>query len=147
MIKCENKCILEKFDGCCHSCSEFGTCKSACSEHPNECGCATFDEESGLELFKAQHIVILNGISDLVLAKKKIEEDEKQMKEQLKTAMEKYGIKKLDSDVVTITYVGATTSVSVDTAKLKKLHPKIAEECSKTSSKSAYIKIDTKGVK
>lgn len=147
MIKCENKCILEKFDGCCHSCSEFDTCKSACSEHPNECGCATFDEESGLELFKTKHIAILNGISDLVLKKKKIEEDEKQMKELLKTAMEKYGIKKLDSDVVTITYVAATTSVSVDTAKLKKYHPKIAEECSKTSSKSAYIKIDTKGVK
>lgn len=81
--------------------------------------------------------------------KKQLEEQEKALKDQIKQAMEKFGVKKFESEQLTITYVGETTAVSVDTTKLKKkLHPDIAEECSKTSVKSAYIKVEiAKGVK
>ena len=48
MIKCKNSCPLEKFEGCCHCCPDFGKCKDECSEVPNTCGESTFDEESGL---------------------------------------------------------------------------------------------------
>jgi hypothetical protein len=144
MIKCNNECPLKKFDGCCHSCPEFEGCKDACESNPETCGEATFDEEAGLVTFKEQHLAVLKQIADLVTAKKKIEEQEKELKDKLKEAMEKYGIKKFDSDILKITYVAETTSTSVDSAKLKKLYPKIAEECSKTSKKSAYIKVEVK---
>lgn len=145
MIKCENTCPLGKFDGCCHSCPEFGKCKDACSEDFKKCGCSTVDEETALETFKSQQLAVLQQIASLVTTKKQIEAQEKELKDKLKEAMEQYGVKKFESDILNITYVAETTSTSVDSAKLKKLHPDIAIECSKTSKKSAYIKVEVKG--
>lgn len=145
MIKCENSCILGKFDGCCYCCPEKDGCKEMCSEAPEQCGCATFDEENGLELFKSQQMTVLQNIADLCTAKKQIEAQEKELKDRLKQAMEQYGIKKFESDILNITYVAEGTQSKVDTTKLKKLHPYIAKECSKVSKTSAYIKVTVKG--
>ena len=76
--------------------------------------------------------------------KKQCEAQEKELKDQLKKAMEEYGIKKFESDILNITYVAETTSTSVDSAKLKRKYPQVAEECSKTSKKSSYIKVEVK---
>ena len=145
MIKCENTCPLGKFDRCCHSCPEFANCKDACSEDFKNCGCSTVDEETGLETFKSQQIAVLQQIAALVTTKKQIEAQEKELKDKLKEAMEQYGVKKFESDILNITYVAESTSTSIDSAKLKKLHPDIATECSKISKKSAYIKVEVKG--
>ena len=59
--------------------------------------------------------------------------------------MEQYGIKKFSSDELEITYVPDGIRTAVDGTKLKKLHPEIAEECSKVSNTSAYVKITVKG--
>lgn len=142
MIKCNNECPLGKFDGCCHSCPDIKTCKDACESNPNTCGEATFDEETGLVAFKEQQLSVLQQIADLITTKKKLEEQEKKLKDKLKEAMEKYGIKKFDSDILKITYIAETTATSIDSAKLKKKYPAIADECSKTSKKSAYIKVE-----
>ena len=80
MIKCENPCPLGKFDGCCHKCPSFHTCPDACSEHPNECGTATFDEETSLQEFQQSQLATLNAIASLTAHKKAIEEQEKTMK-------------------------------------------------------------------
>ena len=58
--------------------------------------------------------------------------------------MEKCNIKKFESDILNITYVAESTKTSIDSAKLKKKYPAIADECSKTSNKSAYIKVEVK---
>jgi len=144
MIKCNNECPLGKFDGCCHSCPDIETCKDACESNPETCGEATFDEETGLVAFKEQQLSVLQQIADLITTKKKLEEQEKELKDKLKEAMEKYGVKKFDSDILKITYIAETTTTSIDSAKLKKKYPAIAEECSKTSKKSAYIKVEIK---
>lgn len=145
MIKCENTCPLGKFNGCCYSCPEFGKCKDSCSEDFKKCGCSTVDEETALETFKSQQLTVLQQIASLVTTKKQIEVQEKELKNKLKEAMEQYGVKKFESDILNITYVAETTSTSIDSAKLNKLHPDIATECSKTSKKSAYIKVEVKG--
>jgi len=144
MIKCNNECPLEKFDGCCHSCPHIEGCTEACESEPKTCGEATFDEETGLVTFKEQQLAVLQQIADLVTAKKQIEAKEKELKDKLKEAMERCSIKKFDSDILKITYIAATTATSIDSAKLKKKYPAIAEECSKTSNKSAYIKVEVK---
>ena len=144
MIKCNNECPLEKFDGCCHSCPDIETCKDACESNPETCGEATFDEETGLVAFKEQQLSVLQQIADLITAKKKLEEQEKELKEKLKEAMEKCNIKKFESDILNITYVAESTKTSIDSAKLKKKYPEIAAECSKTSKTSAYVKVTVK---
>ena len=144
MIKCNNECPLGKFDGCCHSCPDIEICKDACESNPETCGEATFDEETGLVTFKEQQLAVLQQIADLVTAKKQIEAKEKELKNKLKEAMEKFNIKKFDSDILKITYIAETTATSIDSAKLKKKYPAIADECSKTSNNSAYIKVEVK---
>lgn len=145
MIKCENPCPLGKFDGCCYKCPSFHTCPDACSEHPNECGTATFDEETSLQEFQQSQLATLNAIASLTAHKKAIEEQEKTMKAALYDAMVKFGIKKFESDVLNLTLVEPTTSTSIDAAKLKKKYPAIAAECSKSSAKAGYVKITLKG--
>lgn len=144
MIKCKNACPLGKFDGCCHSCSNFTDCEEACGEKPDSCGESTFDEVTGLLLFKKSQLATLNAIASLTAHKKAIEEQEKQMKAVLLEAMEKYGVKKFESDVLNLTYVAPTTSTGVDSAKLKKKFPDVYAECSKASSKAGYVKITLK---
>lgn len=149
MIKCKNSCPLGKFDGCCRNCPEWGEvgekCPESCVEHPNECGEATYDEETGLQVFQQTQLAALNAIASLMAHKKAIEDQEKEMKTALCEAMQKYGIKKFESDVLNLTFVEPTAVTSIDSAKLKKKYPDIAAECSKVSSKVGYVKITLKG--
>ena len=84
MIKCKNKCPLGRFDGCCRNCPEWGeageNCPESCVEHPNECGEAIFNEETGLQAFQKSQLATLNAIASLTAHKKAIEEQEKTMK-------------------------------------------------------------------
>lgn len=101
-------------------------------------------EGKELAEFQGNQIALLQNIASLVKQKKEIEAQEADLKVKLQEAMEAYGIKKFTSDILNITYIAATTSVSLDSAKLKKKYPEIAAECSKTSNKKAYIKIEVK---
>lgn len=147
MIKCENKCPLDKFEGCCGVCPDRENCPEKCEEHPGYCGESVFDEESALAAFKNTQLSTLNAIASLTAHKKAIEEQEKTMKATLYEAMVKYGVKKFESDVLNITLVEPTTAISIDSAKLKKKYPDIAAECSKSSAKAGYVKIALKGDK
>lgn len=143
MIHCKNKCPLEKFDGCCCACPDRG-CAEACDCDPAECGEATWDEETALAVFQKTQLATLNAIASLTAHKKAIEEQEKSMKAALFEAMEKYGIKKFESDVLNLTYVAPTVSHGIDTAKLKKRYPEAAADCAKDTPKAGYVKITLK---
>lgn len=58
--------------------------------------------------------------------------------------MDRYGIKKFDNELISISYVEPTTSTTIDTAKIKKLYPNIAAECTKTTNKKGYVRIAVK---
>jgi pantothenate kinase-related protein Tda10 len=146
LIKCKNSCPLEKFEGCCFSCDLKETCKEACESNPSDCGEAIF-EESDVVSFEAVNKPVILQITDIFNAKKFLDEQEKALKEQLQTAMEKHNIKKFSNDSISITYVAATTATSIDSKVLKAKYPAIAEECSKTSDKKAYVKVELMGVK
>lgn len=144
MIRCENDCPIEKFNGCCYCCPDHKGCADACQEDVNACGQATFDEETGLQAFQHTQLATLNAIASLTAHKKAIEEQEKSMKAALYDAMRKYGIKKFESDVLNLTMVEPTTATTIDSTKLKKKYPDVAAECSKTSNKAGYVKITLK---
>ena len=145
MIQCKNSCPLDKFNGCCQCCPENSLCGDACEHEPGSCGEATFDEESGLVAFQNTQLATLNAIASLTAHKKAIEEQEKTMKAALLAAMEQYGIKKFESDVLNLTYVAPTVSHGIDSAKLKKKYPDVAADCAKDTPKAGYVKITLKG--
>lgn len=144
MIKCK---LAEcgKFDRCCCLCPEKDDCTQYCGDHYDLCGKAEFtEEETSVEVFTERHAVVLRKIADIVTQKKALEATEKELKDKLKEAMEAYNVKKFSSDILDITYVPDGTRSSIDTAKLKKLHPDIAAQCTKVSKTSAYIKVTVK---
>lgn len=145
MIQCKNACPLGKFAGCCHSCPELSLCPEACGHDPAGCGDATFDEETGLVEFQKTQLSTLNAISALITQKKALEDQEKNLKAGLLAAMEKYGIKKFESDILNLTYIAPTVSHGIDSAKLKKKYPDVAAECAKDTPKAGYVKIALKG--
>lgn len=149
MIKCQNACPFGIFtdNRCCRECVRYknNTCGSCCSDDPNTCGEAIFDKESGLQTFKTSQVDVMQEICNIVTIKKQVEAKEKELKDKLKAAMEQYGIKKFSSDELEITYVPDGIRTTINGAKLKKLHPEIAEECSNVSKTSAYVKITVKG--
>ena len=147
MIKCKNGCPTGQFEGCCFECNLKENCEEACQLNPSECGDSIMEaasEETGLQVFKQGQVAVIQKIVDIITTKKKLEEQEKELKEKLKEAMEKYNIKKFESDILNITYVAESTKTSIDSAKLKKKYPEIAAECSKTSKTSAYVKVTVK---
>ena len=144
MIQCKNDCPLGKFAGCCSCCPENQACQSACEEIPATCADATFDEETGLATFQKSQLATLEKITALVNQKKALEDQEKTLKAALFAAMEKFGIKKFETDVLTLTYVAPTVSHGIDTAKVKKKFPDVAADCAKDTPKAGYVKITLK---
>lgn len=128
---------------CCLECEERKTCKDVCTELSADCEDAV-NEETALVAMQTEAAAIITGIANLTLQKKKIEDQEKVMREQLKEAMEKYGVKSFESDAVKFTYIAATTRTTIDSKALKKDLPKVAEKYSKTSNVSASVKITVK---
>jgi uncharacterized protein YpuA (DUF1002 family) len=74
-----------------------------------------------------------------------LEAQDKEIRKQLTDVMGVYGVKNVDNDILKITYVAESTRTTIDSAKLKKDYPDIAEKYSKTSKVSASVRISVKG--
>jgi putative phage-type endonuclease len=86
-------------------------------------------------------------VIDMELLMKKIETERKTMKDQLHKAMEEYDIKKWETDSLVITRVLPGTRESIDTTKLKKDHPDLAEQYKKVSKVAGSVRIKLKEAK
>lgn len=146
------KCKLAGVDGCpknkeccCFECDEFGKCSSACGEEdPSKCDDAIIDGSTELEVFQNKYLAAMKAVAAVSAQKKALEEKEKEMKSDLLAAMEKFGIKSVDNDVVKITYVASSNGRKIDSANLKKEMPKIYEQFSTPTFKDAYLTIKVK---
>lgn len=87
---------------------------------------------------------VLKKLQELEIQSKQIKETEELLKADLLKAMETHGVKKWDNEVMTVTYTGATTRTSIDSAKLKKELPDVAEKYTKTSNVKSSIRIKLK---
>lgn len=95
--------------------------------------------------------VMLQKLSELEFAileientAKTYEEKAKQLREGLKAEMEKSGVKKWETDNITITYVNATERKGIDTTRLKEEQPTIYEQYLKVTNVNSSIKIKLK---
>ena len=130
-------------DICCHYCPDMMTCDDACGDNPHVCG-ECVQEETELQVMQSAVPEAIKIITEITIQKQKLEEQEKLMRKKLIEAMETYGVKKFENAQVAFTYVAPTTRTSIDSTKLKKKYPAIAEECSKVSNVSASVKITVK---
>lgn len=77
--------------------------------------------------------------------KKQTEERAKELREMLLDEMEKQGVKTFENERIRLTYVAPQTRSTIDSARLKKDHPEIAEKYQKQTSVKASLKITLKG--
>lgn len=76
--------------------------------------------------------------------KKALEEKSKIIKENILKAMEQNGIKKIDNEYFTITYVEPTKRETIDSKRLKLEQPEIASQYTTVSNMSASLRIKIK---
>lgn len=128
---------------CCFYCPDKEECVDACHDNPKECG-ESVQEETELHVMQSAVPEAIRIITDITIQKQKLEEQEKLMRKKLLKAMKTFGVKKFENERIAFTYVAPTTRTSIDSTKLKKKYPAIAEECSKVSNVSASVKITVK---
>lgn len=146
MIKCKQVNNPECGKNCCCGvCDEYQTCNSSsiCNEVDENCPYA-YEEENALAIMKTEAAGVIKIIADLTVQKKKIEEREKAMKESLKSAMEKYGVKSFETEAVKFMYVAPTVENRLDGGKLKKELPDVAAKYTKQNLKAGYVKVTVK---
>ena len=130
---------------CCKECVEYQDChEGKCFEDPNGCGDAEFIGTTEMIPFESNAITIMQNIANLDKQKKMIEAEDKNLRQQLQEAMDKYGIKKFENDILKITYVEPTTRTSIDSKKLKEELPAIAEKYTKVSQVKGSVRIEVK---
>ena len=133
---------------CCYDCTDAKDCKDKCPTF-TELGKKVLDECEELEQTDVVSLdqkvpQAIKAMTDLLTQQKKLEQQVSDMREVIKAAMEQYGVKSFENDGIRITYIAATERTSVDTTKLKKEHPEIAEAYKKVSQVKATVKIETK---
>lgn len=144
MVKCRLQ--IEETDccqNCCCFCNEKDTCDDVCGYMSNPCD-EMIEESEELQVMQEAIPDIIHRITELSIAKKTIEAEEKLMKEHVVKAMEQNGIKSFENEEVKFVYVAPTTRTSIDTTKLKKDHPDLVKEYQKTSNVSASVRITVK---
>ena len=112
-------------------------------------------EKAGEILKKPQHEVEIVGQEKIVQLFKTIEFHEQQaknaqkqldeLKQGLMLAMEKNGTTTFENKLLKITYIAPATRATIDSTKLKKELPEIAEKYTKISNVKASIRITLRG--
>lgn len=135
---------------CCLVCEEKETCEAICGyvaegrlKEPKDCKEAIL-EGNELKEFENNSFAIIRAIANIASKKKELDEQDKEMRMQLEKAMDQFGVKSFENDLVKITYVEPTTRTSVDSAKLKKKYPDVYAECSKVSEVKGSVRIAVK---
>ena len=101
-----------------------------------------------LTVFEQQNMAIFQKLAEFKKAKEAMEQQEAKLKADLEKAMQDHGIKSFSNDYVTLSYVEASTSESIDLKAMQKKEPKLYKELladyKKLTNKKAYVRITVK---
>lgn len=99
-------------------------------------------------LFNEQYLQEFRKLSKLKLELKRLESEEKAIKQQLQDAFEEFGIDSIDNEYIKISRVKGSTSKSIDLDKLKDSEPQLYEELfedyPKLTERKSYIRFTVK---
>lgn len=146
-MTCKNTCLVDLTSHtCCAQCKEYDNCASACPDAGKYKECDAYSEEVTTDVvaFKNQQVQLIDAITQLENQRKKLDEQSKIMREKLQAAMEEYGVTKFDNGMIKLTYVAPTTRSTIDSTKLKKELPEVAEKYTKVSNVKASIRLEVK---
>ncbi len=145
MFKCKvGECPRGQGNLCCFNCSDRDGCHDRCEKTPDDCGHSVKKETTDVVPFQSKAMAIMQKIVDLNIQKKQLEAQDKEVRQQLEKVMGEYGIKQFENDLLKVTYVEPTTRTTIDSAKLKKELPAVAEKYTKVSQVKGSVRIEVK---
>lgn len=145
MFNCKDgNCEYGHGTTCCFVCDDRNTCRHSCDGNPEECDYSERVETTEVVPFQTKAMAIMQKIVDLNIQKKQLEAQDKDVRQQLEKVMGEYGIKQFENDLLKVTYVEPTTRSSIDSAKLKKELPAVAEKYTKISQVKGSVRIEVK---
>lgn len=103
-----------------------------------------YTKPTAVALVTDQQVATIAEAEKIIAAAKEAEARIAEIKAALLAEMEARGLKSFETDRVKLTYVFPYDRTTIDSKKLKKDHPKIAEQYSKTSTVAASLQITIK---
>lgn len=104
--------------------------------------------ENEVALFEQASMVIFTKLAEFKKQKEAMEAAETKLKADLEKSMMEYGIKSFKNDYVTLSYVEASTSETIDLKAMQAKEPELYEELlgdyRKVTNKKAYVRITVK---
>ena len=104
--------------------------------------------ERNMAVFNHNYMATMQRYADLEQTIKELEETKKEVRKELKSAMEFYNVRTIDNDIVRITVVPPTESVTINTKALRIDRPEVYEELieayPKRTSKDSYLRVTIK---
>lgn len=137
----------QDLDICCATCGFKANCGNCCDSQTmkDHLNCPDAEVITGeLTAFQSAVPETIGKITQLMKLKKQMDEQEKVLKQKLVEAMEIYGVKSFETDLIKMVYVAPTTRSTIDGTRLKKDHPDIVEQYTKTSPVSASVRVTLK---
>lgn len=148
MVRCKSEsglCHKQK-DICCSMCNELSECNRYCVDaNPYECSLAESDGVTDELVFADKSVVVFKQIKEAIEQRKVFAEEEKRLKEVIKTLMEDYNIKEFESSGVRAVYMEEFVRTSVDSKKVKDKYPEIAMKCVKEQVVAPFVKVEVRG--
>lgn len=89
-------------------------------------------------------LLILEDFQSIGIKIKDLQEEQNILKQDVIDIMEDYKLKKYENDHGVISYVGASTRNSIDSTRLKKELPEVADEYTKASNVKASVRFSVK---
>ena len=128
---------------CCRDCPEMAICKSVCGFAPETCG-NLITEETALTTFKDSNLAAIQRVTKILVLKKKLDEQEAELRTGLVEGMQKYGIKSFETDDLKITFKDAYQKSGIDSKKLKADYPDVYQAVYKPSNVKASVTVSLK---
>lgn len=101
-----------------------------------------------LQAFENKYMLLMANVAQHVQQEKTLKEKTAKLKEELGKAMDEFGIKTIDNELLKITRTAASTSTSLDTTKLKNTEPEhyaeLMVDYPKITNRSASLTIKVK---
>lgn len=150
MKKCNSgaTCPVSGKNICCKACDKLQSCTDACEDALNLTVTCPDEldelEETELQVFQRKEAAVIKAMADMLQQKKTLEEQEKKVRAKLVEAMDAYGVKSFENDLLKVTYVAPTSKTTIDSKALKKDLPDVAAKYSKTSPVAASVRISLK---
>lgn len=104
--------------------------------------------ENNLAIFENKYMVTMQKIADLEKTIKELDDTKKKVRAELQEAMEFYGLRSIDNDILTMTLVAPSVSTTIDTTALRMEDPdtydRLIEVYPKKTERRASIRMKIK---